>query len=217
MEKPHDRLRKARASAGFASPKAASDRFGWSEHTYKSHENGNRGIKPPVAKIYAAAFKVSQSWLLTGEGALPRVDEEHSVTTIPVFGEAAAGVWMESFDIPIDDITTIPVIPDPRYPVNAQYARKVVGNSVSNRVRNGEYCIFVRYENYPGGPELGKLVDVERHRSGMREHTVKVFMGDHLATDSRELARQQELRLTNGDSDTTVSIVGIAIGAFRTL
>jgi len=217
MIEPCDRLRKAREKAGFDSPKSASDFHGWSEHTYKSHENGNRGIKHHVAKKYAEAFKVSASWLITGETAKVVSSETPEVFTVPVYGAAAGGVWMENEDEPIDDVREIPVTPDVRYPLHAQYARRVVGTSVSNRIRDGEYAIFVKYDNYPGGPAIGSLVDVERIRAGLREHTVKVFMGTHLQSDSAELAQQVTQQLSNDDSDTEVRIVGVAIGAYRTL
>lgn len=45
-------------------------RFGWSEFTYAQHENGTRGLAR-AAKHYASAFKVSEGWLLTGEGEPP--------------------------------------------------------------------------------------------------------------------------------------------------
>jgi SOS-response transcriptional repressor LexA len=217
MIEPHDRLRKAREKAGFDSPKAASDFHGWSEHTYKSHENGNRGIKPIVAKKYADAFKVSASWIITGEAVKYVNNDTPEVFTVPVYGAAAGGVWMENEDEPIDDVREIPVTPDLKYPLHAQYARRVVGNSVSNRIRDGEHAIFVKYDNYPGGPSIGSLVDVERIRAGLREHTVKVFMGSYLQSDSAELTQQAAQTLTNGESDTEVRIVGIAIGVYRSL
>lgn len=216
MEEPHQRLRRAREKAGFDSPKAASDRFGWGEHTYKSHENGNRGIRPDVARKYAQAFSVSPSWILTGEEGRSAPDLA-SVGTVKLCGEAAGGVWLEGPDEPVDDEHEIPAVPDPRFPHSAQYARKVKGNSVSNRIRDGEYAIFVSYNAHPGGAPVGSLVDVERTRAGLREHTVKVYLGNALGTDSAELRDQTTLKLESDEADTEVRIVGIAIGAFRPL
>lgn len=67
---PAKRLQLARESAGFASAKAAAERHGWSKHSYHQHENGLRGLGRTAAK-YAKAFKVSEAWLLTGEGQGP--------------------------------------------------------------------------------------------------------------------------------------------------
>lgn len=64
------RLRLARKRRGFDSAKDAAGFFGWSYNSYAQHENGLRGIKKAAAK-YAAAYRVSQGWLLTGEGVGP--------------------------------------------------------------------------------------------------------------------------------------------------
>ena len=68
----------ARAYAGIEDATAAATRFGWTIPTYHSHENGNRGIKPTVAKKYAKAYKISFTWLMTGEGTMtgPSIDAE---------------------------------------------------------------------------------------------------------------------------------------------
>lgn len=67
---PAKRLQKAREIAGFSTANAAAERFGWSRHSYHQHENGLRGLGRTAAK-YARAFKVSEAWLLTGEGQGP--------------------------------------------------------------------------------------------------------------------------------------------------
>ena len=65
---PSDRLQQARRNAGFQGPAEAAERFGWNKSTYKSHENGTRGLRSEPAARYARAFHVSRAWLLTGEG-----------------------------------------------------------------------------------------------------------------------------------------------------
>ncbi|WP_287121404.1 hypothetical protein [Mesorhizobium sp.] len=67
---PAKRLQIARENAKFSSAKAAAEFYGWSVHTYHQHENGIRGFGRASAK-YAKAFKVSEGWLLTGEGQGP--------------------------------------------------------------------------------------------------------------------------------------------------
>lgn len=64
------RLQIAREKRGFDSARAATDFFGWKYDTYIQHERGERGISR-AAKQYAAAFRVSEGWLLTGEGEGP--------------------------------------------------------------------------------------------------------------------------------------------------
>jgi hypothetical protein len=61
------RLRRARIAAGFDSAAAAARFFGWTYPTYAQHEGGHGVGKNPAR--YARAFKVSETWLLTGTGA----------------------------------------------------------------------------------------------------------------------------------------------------
>lgn len=64
-----ERLRFSRARAGYETATDAANAFGRNPVTYRSHESGERGLKANVAAKYARAFKVSQAWLLTGEGS----------------------------------------------------------------------------------------------------------------------------------------------------
>lgn len=61
------RLEKARKDRGFRTPKDAARYFGWKYETYIQHEQGIRGITR-ASGAYAKAFRVSEAWLLTGEG-----------------------------------------------------------------------------------------------------------------------------------------------------
>lgn len=78
---PSDRLREAREKAGFAGPAAAARRYGWNADSYKSHENGFRGIRVEVAEKYAKVFRVSAAWILTGapEGAPALTSQERNL------------------------------------------------------------------------------------------------------------------------------------------
>ncbi len=67
---PAQRLELARIVRGFKTAKDAATFFGWAYVTYAQHESGERGIGRQSAK-YAAAFRVSEGWLLTGEGEVP--------------------------------------------------------------------------------------------------------------------------------------------------
>lgn len=68
-----ERLRLARKTRGFKTAKDAATFFGWPYITYSQHESGERGIGRQSAK-YAIAYRVSEAWLLTGEGT-PPVDD----------------------------------------------------------------------------------------------------------------------------------------------
>jgi hypothetical protein len=68
LAEANERLQHARRRKGFPDATSAARALGWNENTYRSHENGTRGIKRSAAKRYAAAFKVNEVWLLTGAG-----------------------------------------------------------------------------------------------------------------------------------------------------
>ena len=96
MSEPHERLKEARERAGYRTAKEATERFGWKEYTYRSHERPlektGRGFSVEQAIEYGRAFKVSPSWLLTGEDA-------GSSNTVNVVGFVGAGAEI----YPIDD------------------------------------------------------------------------------------------------------------------
>lgn len=67
-DEPYERLQRARRDAGYRGPAEAAAAFGWNPHSYKSHENGTRGLRRLTAERYGRAYHVSAAWLLTGEG-----------------------------------------------------------------------------------------------------------------------------------------------------
>ena len=68
MHEPRDRLREARAGAGFATPSEAARAINdINLSTLSSNENGHRAISKKMAAIYARAFKVDAGWLLYGD------------------------------------------------------------------------------------------------------------------------------------------------------
>ncbi|GAA5094934.1 XRE family transcriptional regulator [Bartonella acomydis] len=75
------RLMKARLIRGFKSAKAAATYFGWNYSSYIQHEQGIRGISR-ASKKYATAFRVSEGWLLTGEGDGPALSVPDFIQTI---------------------------------------------------------------------------------------------------------------------------------------
>lgn len=85
-----NRLKVAREKAGYESAEAAANAFGWSSVTYRSHENGIRGIKNAVATKYARAFKTTPEWLLYGKSK--------AVKTVPLVGYVSAGGEFHTFN-----------------------------------------------------------------------------------------------------------------------
>ena len=82
-EKRAARLREARIAAGFENATEAAERFGWEVVTYRSHENGIRGLRTSVAAQYAKAYKVSYTWLATGEGPMRGPGIDAAIMVLP--------------------------------------------------------------------------------------------------------------------------------------
>jgi len=64
---PGDRLRHAREAAGYRSARAFALRHGFTESTYRHHENGHREFTNATAKRYARLLGVNWYWLVTGD------------------------------------------------------------------------------------------------------------------------------------------------------
>lgn len=79
------RLEQARKQRGFKTPKDAARFFGWKYESYIQHEQGTRGIVRASA-TYAKAYRVSEAWLLTGEGEPSFIEN-----VVPIVGLAGAG------------------------------------------------------------------------------------------------------------------------------
>lgn len=140
MQTPEQRLQIARERAGYASATDAARAFGWNENTYRSHENGARGLKGSIAERYAKAFRVSAAWLLTGEG-------EHKLrNTYPVWGKVGLGqevimVEGDAISAPLEHIE-LPF----GFSVESCGALIAVGDSQHPRVKNGEVVLYTRKE-----------------------------------------------------------------------
>jgi len=70
MRTKNGRLRRARAQAGYDYAAEAAKDAGWPPSTYAAHENGNRGFRRDVARVYSEFFGVKLEWLLTGTGPM---------------------------------------------------------------------------------------------------------------------------------------------------
>ncbi|WP_292982776.1 MULTISPECIES: LexA family transcriptional regulator [unclassified Oceanicaulis] len=202
MNEMYERLQAARRCAGYANATDAARAFGWNETTYRAHESGRRGLKNEVAVRYAKAFRTDEAWLLTGKGTPPKgVDvkhnrdhgkaliEVHSSGEIPVIGEIAAGVWQEAIEM-LDTGESIPFIPHPRFPKDAQLALRVRGDSCDLIAQPGAYVNTVPLEmalpvdGLEGllrefeakGRDL--IVVAERLRGGLVEATLKALVRD---------------------------------------
>lgn len=95
---PHERLRRARIEAGFESAVDAARAYGWNEATYRSHENGIRGLLKEPAERYARAFKKPVEWLLFGKNQRPtEAASTEDTATVPLVGYVGAGAETHFF------------------------------------------------------------------------------------------------------------------------
>lgn len=214
---PADRLRGLRIKKGFPGPIEAARAFGWNEHTYKSHENGIRGIRLDAARKYAAAYGSTAGYILDGdESGLPS-QVVNLVANVPLLGTVAAGIFREGNALESEGIL-VPAVPRHDIPAAAQYALLVDGPSVNLRIPDGAYAICARFDRYPGGPTHGSLVHVVREHAGLFEQTIKELRygpdGPVLAPVSTDPRFQETVTLDDTAEGGTVRIEGVVIGSF---
>lgn len=89
-ERPHHRLKRAREAAGYTTAAAFAEAYGLPESTYRSAENGTRGMKYQAAQLYARLLKIDWRYLLDGS---PNPEMK-----APVIGYVGAGDTIFSFD-----------------------------------------------------------------------------------------------------------------------
>ena len=144
MEEPNERLQRARRDAGYEDATFAARRFGWNENTYRSHENGTRGVRRDSAERYAKAFKVGIAWLLTGEGA-------KQTTGIRLVGHVGADARPDVViftDVQGDLDDDVPIPPDRKA---TTVAVVVKGNSMRSIARDG-WLIYYNESDIKVGP-----------------------------------------------------------------
>src|SRR5690554_295075 len=66
----HHRLRKARISGHYPNAATFARQHGHDDYVYRSHENGQRGVKNDLLATYAEQLEVNLVWLMTGEGPM---------------------------------------------------------------------------------------------------------------------------------------------------
>lgn len=72
----HERLKKARKHAGYASVREAAEALNVPYPTYAGHENGSSGFRRQSATKYARRFGVSLDWLLDEKGPMTSLNPD---------------------------------------------------------------------------------------------------------------------------------------------
>ncbi len=191
MELPKDRLRQARAAAGYDSPTDAANAFprDINKNTLISNENGNRPISRKAAEKYAEIFGVKAGWILFGEAdgseGQPVVSEltlsRVGMVAGRVAGVVEAGAFREVDEFDQSDPVEIMLPRDEKFPNARQLVFDCSGDSMNDLrprpIFPGDRLVCISYEDVEHLVELksGMVVVVERTRDGghFREWSVK--------------------------------------------
>ena len=179
MSSVHERLKKAREAAGYASAADFARAEGVGEATYRHHENGNRGLRLHQAERYARALRVDLGWLLTGEGEREGAEIPGGRTiplaSIDVLGAVQAGQWREALEWDRADWYQVAIPINPRYARFKQFGLEVRGDSMNEVYPHGSVVVCVKLMDLGQDPEPGqRVVCLRRSETGdLYEATVK--------------------------------------------
>ena len=208
-----DRLKQARLAK--RPPMSQSDvarAAGCSPQTVQQLEDG-KILSSKYLPAIAAAVDVSFSWLV--DLKIPSIPDKVNVAIAPVRGIVAGGLWQEDTYTQIEDKTLVPASPKPQYSRRTQVAYRVVGDSMDEVVKDGEYVICIENKILRDGD----IVVVERHRAGELERTIKEYRegagGPELWPRSSNPDYQEPIRIDAPEDGTTVEIVGFVVGYYR--
>lgn len=211
MSTPAERLRQARKAAGFRSAAEFARQHGIEEVTYRSHENGVRGIPVSAARHYGKLLATSWQWILTGEGDPkhgPRRRERATLHAVPVIDRVRAGQWSEVVDPhqPGDGSAWLyaDMSVGPR-----SFALDIIGDSMEPLFREGDRIIVdPDIAPRPGDFVVAKLAD-ETEATFKEYEEVERAKGQIVAINLRPLnSRYPVLRL---DRKNPGRIVGVMI------
>lgn len=207
-------LQKRRKETGLSRDKLA-DLVGTHRQTIAKLERGERSLDREWAVKFAPHLHCSPQEILFP----PELSGMLYVPTIPVKGEAAAGVWMESYDADERTYPPIPASPDPRFSGVDQFAVKVIGDSMDRILPDGAFAICVEFWHARNEPAHGDVVFVRRVQAGSAETTIKqVRLNDgavELWPASNNPKHASPIIYTDGVEDSQVQILGLVIGRYE--
>lgn len=225
MTEMGERLKIARAKAGFQSARKAAIRFAWPASTYAAHENGQNKFDDENAFKYADAFKVSPGWLLTGEGEMGRGGRatvaNSSVQRLHVRWEAAAGAWLEvDTHRDADEFADAPITSGG---TANKFLARVKGNSMDLAgMPDGSLAVCLEWAEVGRFPKDDDILLVNQMREGglMVETTikkVKVFPDRYELQPHSSQAGYKTIVMPRGDAaeeSRRVEILGLVLGAY---
>jgi transcriptional regulator with XRE-family HTH domain len=192
-----NRLRTAREKAGFSSAAEAASRFGWNYPTYAGHENGHRGIKADVLRIYARAFKVDVGWLVGGDPLRqpPPVRPGFSESEV----EPLAGIKMKNART-IEDLA-VAVSPRSKHQMVLRCKRDQIGLGL----RRGDLLVI-------GTPERPATHDIVAVNLVDEEHGIATSVLRQMKGNVLFAPFGQEL---DGEDGMTADILGHVVAVLR--
>lgn len=212
-----DRLRWARETKRLSLAEAAAA-TGMSPKTIQSHETGHRlkrGLSTDYSALYARAYGVSETWLLTGMGD-PFGPKGGRELRVQVRGALAAGVWSDSFEWPESCRYDVWLRDEPDLSRETLYAAEVRGNSMNRVYPDGTVVVLRRGIDGIADLMPDKRYHVERTApDGTVENTLKTVRvrADRsvwLVPDSDDPEFQSAIRVEPG---VDVSFVGRVVRA----
>ncbi len=107
-------------------------RYGWKYETYVQHERGERGLSRSAGR-YADAFRVSEGWLLTGEGG------SEDTIDVPLLSKISASAFKSQDGVRAADIERH--IKVSHLPKGKWFALTVEGTSMDRVAPDGSIII----------------------------------------------------------------------------
>lgn len=222
---PGERLRDARNAAKLSVEQLA-ERIEKAASTVRAHENGQNGIKAPMAERYARALGVTPEWLLYGKVAGQRPEPALGALTtrvLPIAHEVAAGLWMPADEVRDEPIGYYDAHFLQEYEHFQQWLEAVSGDSMDRMLPSGALIHVVDAIAMGYSAKHGDLVVVVRRRAqgAFVERSVKqvemTAEGIELWPRSHNARWSEPLTMRDGMNDTDdaeVEIVGKVVQAY---
>ena len=211
-----ERLRTARAKAGFSSAQAAAETFDWGVSGYRHHENATREFGPDKAKTYGRAFKVKPGWLLGMDGIDDGPPKDFTASEKLLVGASvAAGVWLED----LADREALEIDTPAPVPFAKRMGYTVAGRSMDLVYEPGTVLDCISIFTNGVRPQTGDHVIVQRKKpDGLRELTVKEYAvrgGRHfLVPRSTQPEFAGEIEIGAPDGEMPIDGEGVQVIAF---
>lgn len=203
---PAMRLRQLRIQNNFATATDAARHHGWHITTYRSHENGNRGIPIEAARRYAKAYGVHPNELL-GLSNVP------ATPVTSMIADAAAGVWRakNTHEHKRNVILSLPLFSSE---TGVQRVVRVSDESANLIIQQGEFAIVGAFDEV----EAGKYYLIERRRDDLVETSIRTAVrngnGSFKLVAPSTHERYSDDVTYPSDGDDVVVILGRVIGRY---